>query len=797
MLIVVDAQGRTRQLVDTLEVKTFGGDDAPTLPTGEQRYPLPSSNGWPVLVGLTPRLGNTNRVWAVEIRALRVGDGTGDLQLVRRVIGTYARGKVVLLRLELEDLCLLERNRDLECGTELARTCLAGACADTPRVDPGQLPTWDGQRPAGSVDSGADGAGGGEDASDFDLGGETRDAGDAGREASASDGAIDGTLPDADPTVCTRDVDCDDGVACTLDRCIDGTCDRTPDDARCTATACTSDVRCLPDEGGCIEEVTVCDDMIACTDDSCNPSTGCVFTPNDSRCGAGATCDLTIRGCRGGSCMTHADCADADMCNLDRCVDGICEHPPGMGCADSNPCTDSRCVPETGACEVTNNTAFCDDGDACTASSRCSAGTCTGVPISCTGGNPCVTGSCSAATGMCTNMPRPDGTDCGSGRVCCAERCADTASDPLACGACGTVCGANQTCSAGRCRCNAPWLDCTAAPGCETNPESDPAHCSGCNMPCSAGQSCVMGVCRACTSDAQCAPSLSCQAGRCNAGVCQVSTDPGFCVIGGVCVAMGAADPSNQCRSCQPSVSQTAYSPRTGMCNDGLYCNVGETCTGAMCGGGTPRDCSDARTCTMDVCDEAGDRCSNPLLAGFCLIAGVCRTDGEINPANPCQICNPSMSTTAWSGNDGAMCVDTLFCTQTACVGTMCSVTGPTDCSDAFSCTTDSCNEVMDICEHAIVAGACLIDSACRVSGEGHPSNECLECNPAMSQTSWSPVASGTSCGGGMCAGDVCIPRADMGPPPDAGVMDMGPVEEDGAVMCFAPDEAGCAPVGT
>ncbi|MCC7536782.1 MAG: hypothetical protein IT379_11240, partial [Deltaproteobacteria bacterium] len=405
VLVAITAQGRTTEIVDTLEIRTFGGSDAPTSATGEQRYPLPAGNPWPVLVGIMPRRGDTDRVWALEIRALRIQDGTGDLQLVRRVIGTYARGKVVLLHIELEDLCLLERNRDLECGTTLARTCLQGGCQTTPEVDPEQLPEWDGTRPT-TFDSGTGAEAGGEDASDFDLGGETRDGGDAGDAGDApdgrADGGPDGARPDTGPVACTRDGECDDGIACTVDRCVDDLCEHGPDDGLCATTRCTAAVRCLPDEGGCVEETLVCDDGISCTDDSCAPASGCVYTPNDARCAAGATCDLGVLGCRGGSCSSHADCADADLCNTDRCVDGICEHPPGMACVDSDPCTDSRCVPETGACEVTNNTAFCDDGDRCTAGDRCAAGTCVGTPITC-GSDPCATGTCDEATGMCSS----------------------------------------------------------------------------------------------------------------------------------------------------------------------------------------------------------------------------------------------------------------------------------------------------------------------------------------------------------------------------------------------------------
>jgi len=52
--------------------------------------------------------------------------------------------------------------------------------------------------------------------------------------------------------------------------------------------------------------------------------------------------------------------------------------------------------------------------------------------------------------------------------------------------------------------------------------------------------------------------------------------------------------------------------PEGGGCDDGLFCTVGETCTGGTCGGGGPRNCSDTGSqalCTIDSCDEAADVC--------------------------------------------------------------------------------------------------------------------------------------------------------------------------------------------
>ena len=66
-------------------------------------------------------------------------------------------------------------------------------------------------------------------------------------------------------------------------------------------------------------------------------------------------------------------------------------------------------------------------------------------------------------------------------------------------------------------------------------------HCGQC------GNSCDDGL--ACTNDA------------CVAGICQHVIQPGFCVINGECVTAGTAQPGNPCMSCNPTVSQTAWTP--------------------------------------------------------------------------------------------------------------------------------------------------------------------------------------------------------------------------------------------
>src|SRR6185369_4577892 len=80
------------------------------------------------------------------------------------------------------------------------------------------------------------------------------------------------------------------------------------------------------------------------------------------------------------------------------------------------------CDPATGACTNPNkaNGSSCNDSDACTQTDTCQAGTCTGNnPVSCTAQDQChVAGTCDSATGMCTNPNKADGSSCNDGDAC-------------------------------------------------------------------------------------------------------------------------------------------------------------------------------------------------------------------------------------------------------------------------------------------------------------------------------------------------------------------------------------------
>ena len=170
-----------------------------------------------------------------------------------------------------------------------------------------------------------------------------------------------GMLDPAAPE-CTIDADCNDGVACTIDLCIAGTCENTPNDAFCNdGQACTgtelcdaqndcqagTPVQCPPGDvceepgGTCVTppECVIdadCNDGVACTIDVCNAGT-CENTPDDGFCDDGLACTGTElcdaqNDCQAGTpvqCPPGEVCEEPGMCVADNDKVTICHIPPG------------------------------------------------------------------------------------------------------------------------------------------------------------------------------------------------------------------------------------------------------------------------------------------------------------------------------------------------------------------------------------------------------------------------------------------------------------------------------------
>lgn len=333
---------------------------------------------------------------------------------------------------------------------------------------------------------------------------------------------------------------------------------------------------------------------------------------------------------REGPCDDGLFCTVDDACQVGMCIgfQRVCED--GVACNGSSSCDEAgrRCTPDENQCQR---------GELCDTASGTCVSTCTGcsvegvcVPPSAEkAGNPCLV--CQPEMSS-TDYTPAQGKACGNAASECSEQ--DTCDDSGGCEPrhlpAGSGCG------------DASTTDCNQADSCDGDGQCLPrfiengASCADAFF-CTGGDSCQGGSCVA-RSEAVCPTAQTCNetANRCE---CL----DGGCFIDGVCVAIGALDPGNACRVCDPARSSSSYSPNTG----------------ARCGAG-------ATVCSaQDTCSSSGICQPNHLRAGT-----VCRAAVGCLPGSACD---GSGACVAGAPPDGASCDDGVFCTQgDRCQGGFC-----------------------------------------------------------------------------------------------------------------------------
>ncbi len=242
---------------------------------------------------------------------------------------------------------------------------------------------------------------------------------------------------------------CDDGDACTSgDQCLSGACVGEAMDCSYLDDACLAG-ECNPATGSCVAaplaEGAECDDGDACTDgDSC--AAGDCVPGAETDCSEMAdACNVAMcdpdTGCYAEPVSDGTSCSDGDACTTgDVCVDGTCGGAARDCSHLDDDCNTGVCAASSGTCTTAPvaDSTLCDDGDACTAIDRCSAGTCTGTsPVDCSSfTDACNVGTCDAGSG-CYAAPVTDGTLCSDGDSC-------TVGDACSSGVCtgtNTCCG--------------------------------------------------------------------------------------------------------------------------------------------------------------------------------------------------------------------------------------------------------------------------------------------------------------------------------------------------------------------
>jgi hypothetical protein len=152
------------------------------------------------------------------------------------------------------------------------------------------------------------------------------------------------------------------------------------DDARADDGAPEAEAEAEADADADVPEVvpcgTGCNDGSACTEDRCDPVLGCIFTPIDARCDDGIACTTDRCVGTGGVDCAHdpvdARCDDGIECTADVCVSGRgCVSTSDLElCDDGFDCTEDGCDWATGRCTHRPDDAACNDYADCT-TDRC------------------------------------------------------------------------------------------------------------------------------------------------------------------------------------------------------------------------------------------------------------------------------------------------------------------------------------------------------------------------------------------------------------------------------------------
>ncbi len=383
------------------------------------------------------------------------------------------------------------------------------------------------------------------------------------------------------------DVPADDGNACTSETCsagapkhpakiagttcATGVCDGSGScvacnvatdcpgsDTDCTVRSCTSHVcGTSPRAAGFVTQNQTAGD---CRQNQCDGSGNIVSVPANSDVPADDGNACTGEVCNNGvpSHPTKSDgttCDDGNACTqMDACQAGVCTGFNPISCSAMDQChTAGTCNPGTGTCTnpAKMDGAACNDGNSCTLTDSCQAGTCVGgSPVVCTASDQChVAGTCDTQTGTCSNPAATDGTTCNDGNAC-------TQGDTCQAGSC--VAGAPITCTPSD-QCHVAGT-CDSSTGLCTNPAaSDGTTCNDGNA-CTTGEVCTSGVCGG-GGPTTCLPLDECHvAGTCDSGT-------------GVCSNPNATD-------------GTSCSGGTGTCQSGI-CAVPPSVVSTTPGDGT------------------------------------------------------------------------------------------------------------------------------------------------------------------------------------------------------------------
>lgn len=536
---------------------------------------------------------------------------------------------------------------------------------------------------------------------------------------------------------CRGDDQCDDGIACTVDTCVSGSCEFVPSDDLCMGEELCRPTLAADPTSGCYART--CDEA-ACADavggaDTCTAGE-CV----EGRCeevsicdleGAGVDASCVEPGCTGETCSEFVHLAAGTSCNNGVFCDGDADTCDGAGhcVGGDNPCED-ECNEELGCVGCTLDehcptlwsgecTWAVPDGDRCVADS----GSELGRRGTCSEAGACLyetTPTDSRGCSLGRNEPCDDGTTCTTGDICTSGGvCAGTPSN--------ITCDDFNVCTRDVCNPSSGSAD---DDGCVFNNRRDGYDCDTSDTDCQI-HACTAGTCRAttetcsgmgdqcnddvcvvgtgCTTEAvsgrACEDGDMCTEGdTCNAGSCR-SGSAVTCDLGGAdpdCNTIGACVPATGCPAPQRRTNGTACGDVTcegrtcqsGSCSgvDATYCDgmgLDDTCNAAYCDVGSG-SCASTPTNEGGACDD-GDMCTTGETCGGGSCGGgsavVCPAPSGADADCLQTSCNSGSGCGFTNTNGGGACDDGDFCTVTSeCSAGTCGSTLDFDVSITRQC---------------------------------------------------------------------------------------------------------------
>jgi hypothetical protein len=436
---------------------------------------------------------------------------------------------------------------------------------------------------------------------------------------------------------------------------------------------------------------------------------------------------------------------------VDACVGRSCELASASArvCSRDADCpTGRRCVRNSGICVLPTEARFddvscdghdddCDgvtDEDYAQQTASCGVGACAAIGrLVCDNGRvelQCVAASPRPSDAVCDGVDEDcDGSvDEDYQPTCAASGVTSCVAGSLRTTSCddGNACS-NDTCAAGACAHSAGSCD-----------DGNPCTADLCDLALGCTSTPTLAACddgNACTAADRCAADGSCvgtsvspdDGNPCTDDSCdEASGVRHVAALGRACEDGDACTVSDVCDSAATCVSGSARS-----CDDGSFCNGVEACDPAVgCLAGTAPVVDDGVGCTIDSCDEAGDRILHALEPAacddglFCNGAESCHaTAGCLAGAAPvvddgvaCTVdsCDETADRIVHEA-DAQRCDDGVFCNGREVCDRVrgCGPGSAPAIDDGIACTVDRCDDTSDRVVHEASDAACSDNDIC------------------------------------------------------------------------------------